>query len=279
MSWTTKYLLDNMNYIKQIFTLFLIAVSLTGFSQKLDGDGIPLKPSPARLINDWSNIIPANQEAQLEKALEELALSSKIRVVVVTVNSLGDYDKSQYAYQIGEKWGVGDANFDNGIVMLVKPKEIDGKGSTFIATGYGLEGIIPDAIAKRIIEKEMIPNFKNQDYVGGITAGLKVVSDLALKEYPASAYAKQKPTRQRRGSRLPFMAIIFVFFIISSIFGRKRRGATNTMGGSSLPWWAAIFALNSMGRGSSYSNFSSGSGGFGGFGGGSFGGGGAGGDW
>ena len=101
MSWMTKYLLDNMNYIKQIFTLFLIVVSLTGFSQKLDGDGIPLKPSPARLINDWSDIIPANQEAQLEKALEELALSSKIRVVVVTVNSLGNYDKSQYAYQIG----------------------------------------------------------------------------------------------------------------------------------------------------------------------------------
>jgi uncharacterized protein len=274
-----KYLLVNMKYLKQIFSIFLIALSINSFGQKLDSDGIPVKPNPPRLVNDWSNIIPDNQEAQLEQALKELALSSKTRVVLVTVNSLGDYDKSQYAYEIGERWQVGDAKFDNGIVMLVKPKEVDGKGSTFIATGYGLEGIIPDAIAKRIVEKEMIPKFKNQDYVGGIAAGLKVVSDLALKEYPASAYAKQKSTRRRRGSRLPFMAIIFVFFIISSIFGRKRRGATNTMGGSSLPWWAAIFALNSMGRGRSYGNFSSGSGGFGGFGGGSFGGGGAGGDW
>ena len=266
--------------MRKLFTLLLtVLISFIGLSADIfDKDGIPLKPNPPRLVNDYANIIPDGDEAQMEKYLEQLALSSKTRVVVVTTPTLNNYEKAQFAYEIGERWGVGDKEFDNGVVMLVKPKEVDGKGSTFIATGYGLEGIIPDAIAKRIVEQEMIPRFKQQDYVGGIAAGLQVVSDLALKEYPASAYA-QKSKKKTRVKGIGG-GIIFIIFIIFAILSRINRARHYSMGsGTSI--WTALFLANAMrgSSGGSWSDFSSGSGGFGGFGGGSFGGGGAGGDW
>jgi uncharacterized protein len=267
-----------MNYLKIL--VIALVFPFFSFAQQFDKDGIPVKPNPPKLVNDYANIIPDNEEAQMESYLEELALSSKTRVVVVTINTLNNYEKAQFTYEIGERWGVGDANFDNGIVMLVKPKEADGKGSTFIATGYGLEGILPDATAKRIVEKEMIPRFKNQDYVGGIAAGLQIVSDLALKEYPASAYDKKSTKTSRRGRKgIGFLGMI-VIFIIFSIISRIRSARYHSMS-SGTSFWSALFLANAM-RGSSHgswSDFSSGGGGFGGFGGGSFGGGGAGGDW
>ncbi len=261
-----------------IFILSFLFTTVAFGADIFDKDGIPTKPNPPRLVNDFTNIIPDGEEAQIEKYLEELALSSKTRVVVITTPTLNNYDKAQFAYEVGERWGVGEKGFDNGVVMLVKPKEVDGKGSTFIATGYGLEGIIPDAIAKRIVEQEMIPRFKQQDYVGGIAAGLQVVSDLALKEYPASAYA-QKSKKKTRVKGIGG-GIIFIIFIIFAILSRINRARHYSMGsGTSI--WTALFLANAMrgSSGGSWSDFSSGSGGFGGFGGGSFGGGGAGGDW
>lgn len=263
---------------KLIFTSLFAVLFIVGFAQEFDKNGIPEKPNPPRLVNDYANIIPDAEEHQMEQYLEQLALSSKTRVAVVTINTFNNYEKAQFAYEIGEKWGVGDAKFDNGIVVLVKPKEADGKGSVFIATGYGLEGIIPDATAKRIVEAEMIPRFKNNDYVGGIASGLQIISDLALKEYPASQYNQQKNKATKRKG-IGFLGMVFIF-IIFSIFARVKSARYHSMS-SGTSFWTALFLANAM-RGSSsgsWSDFSSGSGGFGGFGGGSFGGGGAGGDW
>ena len=274
--------LEKTNAMKP-FKILLLALVFPFFAfaaDQFDKDGIPLKPNPPRLVNDFANIIPDQEENQMEAYLEELAKSSKTRVVVVTTPTLNNYEKAQFAYEIGERWGVGDAKFDNGIVMLIKPKEVDGKGSTFIATGYGLEGILPDAIAKRIVEQEMIPRFKNQDYVGGIAAGLQVVSDLALKEYPASAYAEKNKRTSRSGRKgIGFLGMI-VIFIIFSIISRIRNARFHSMS-SGTSFWTALFLANAMrgSSGGSWNDFSSGGGGFGGFGGGSFGGGGAGGDW
>src|SRR5690606_14028258 len=157
-----------------------MALPMLAIGQQFDKDGIPVKPNPPRLINDFANIIPDADEAKMEAFLKDLALSSKTRIVVVTTPTLNNYEKSEFAYKIGEIWGVGDKDLDNGVVVLVKPKEIDGKGSTFIATGYGLEGVIPDAIAKRIVEYEMVPAFKDKNYSGGIAAALQVMADLSL---------------------------------------------------------------------------------------------------
>ena len=143
----------------------------------------------------------------------------------------------------------------------------------FVATGYGLEGVLPDATVNgTIIDSEMIPHFKQNDYFGGLVSGIKVIMALTSEEYTAEQY--QQNVQESGGSPIPFFIIIFV--LIFSIFGRGRFYSP----GRSLPFWLAM-GMMSGGRshGGSFNNFSSGGGGFGGFGGGGFGGGGAGGSW
>ncbi|GAG06182.1 unnamed protein product, partial [marine sediment metagenome] len=174
---------------------------------------------------------------------------------------------------------VGQKEFDNGIVILVKPKTSESKGEVFIATGYGLEGVVPDAIANRIVDKEIIPRFKQEEYYSGLNAATNTLISLTKEEYTAKEYYES--TKRPSGSMGIFGIVLLIF--IFSIFGRMRRARHYSMG-HGIPFWIAMSMLGSGGRshGSGFGNFSSGSGGFGGFsggGGGSFGGGGAGGSW
>ncbi|HNY02807.1 MAG TPA: TPM domain-containing protein, partial [Bacteroidales bacterium] len=156
-------------------------------------------------------------------------------------------------------------------------------GEASIQTGYGLEGVIPDALAKRIVEVEMIPRFREGDYYGGLDAATSAMISLAKGEYTAERYYND----HKKPSGL--LGAIFLPLIIGIIFLLMRFSNAKSMSmGKSLPFWTAFWLLGSMGRGhsGSWNNFTSGGGGFGGggggfggFGGGSFGGGGAGGSW
>jgi uncharacterized protein len=210
--------------------------------------------------------------------------STSTQIVVVLVKSLSGYDKNEFARLIGEKWGVGQKGKNNGAVLLVKPKYADDKGEACIQTGYGLEGVIPDALAKRIVEQEMIPNFRDGNYYAGIDAATSAMISLAKGEYTADQYTSRKAKKSNPyGLIIPIIIMVIVFTLIR---GSRGRGMSV---GKSLPFWTAFWLLGSMGRGQSgsWSDFSGGSGGFGGggsggfggFGGGSFGGGGAGGSW
>ena len=156
------------------------------------------------------------------------------------------------------------------------------RGQVFIAPGYGLEGIIPDAIAKRIVDNEVLPNFKAGNYYKGIDDAVTVLMKLSLQEFTASEYEQQT---SGEGSPLGIIVPLIVFLIIfGNIFGRASRMRRSSLG-RSIPFWILLSMLGSGSRrGGGFGNFSSGSGsfgggGFGGFGGGSFGGGGAGGSW
>ena len=217
----------------------------------------------------------------MESALAQFAKQTSTQLVVVTVPDLDGFDKADYAYQIGEKWGVGQKGKDNGLVVLLKPKTSNSRGEIFIATGYGLEAVLPDAILNNaVVDNEMMPRFEEGDYYGGLAAGLNVIMDISRGEYTAEHY--QEKASAGRGGGIPFFIILFVLFF--SIFGRSRRRRFYSPG-RSLPFWLAMGMMSGGGRSSgSFGNFSSGSGGFGGggfggFGGGSFGGGGAGGSW
>jgi uncharacterized protein len=126
-------------------------------------DAIPSRPSPARLVNDFSDLFTPSQEAELERMLVAFDDSTSNQIAVITVKDLEGYEASEYATRIGLDWGVGSSKFDNGIVILVKPKT-SSSGQVFIAVGYGLEGAVPDAYAKRIINHDMIPHFMENDY-------------------------------------------------------------------------------------------------------------------
>ncbi|PID94072.1 MAG: hypothetical protein CSA95_04760 [Bacteroidetes bacterium] len=267
--------------MKHIRLLFLgVIVSLGLFATE-----IPDRPVPPRLVNDLANLLSPNEEQQLERYLVDFARGTSTQIVVVTVPSLNGMDKANFTYQLGEKWGIGQSDKDNGAVMMIKPKVKGDKGEAFIATGYGLEGVIPDAIAKRIVEHEMIPAFKQNDYATGIASGLEVMTALARGEYPYEEY--QSRTAGRGGTLTFFPVLLFLIFYFLFL---SRRGRYYNAGGrrSRLPFWLILWGLNSGRSGSSgfWNDFNSGSGsfggggsGFGGFGGGSFGGGGAGGSW
>jgi len=265
--------------------LSILILSLLFTISTFAKDIIP-RPQPPKLVNDMAGVLDANAEKTLEWKLRALNDSTSNQIVVVTVNSLQGYDKASFAFMIGEQWGVGQKDFNNGIVILVKPKANNrDKGQAFIAVGYGLEGAIPDAIAKRIVENEMIPYFERNEYSAGINQAVDILSKFASGEISTEGYNKALNKRALFGI-IPFLVIILIFIIM-----RVSRARSGHVGSGSLPFWTALWIGSSLGSGSSgnWNNFSGGSGGFGGgggfgsgfggFGGGSFGGGGAGGSW
>ncbi len=257
----------------QIILLFLFTSALA-FAE------IPERPNPPRLVNDFANVLSQEEYSRLESTLEQFARETSTQIVVVSVNDLEDYEPYDYATRLGERWGVGQQGKDNGIIILLKPKTASSNGQIFVATGYGMEGVLPDAIVNRtVVNNEMIPHFKENDYYKGLAAGIKVIMDITRGEYTAEQY--QEYYGKERGGGIPALFFIILFFVVFPILrGRRRRFYSP---GRSLPFWLAMGMMSggSSHRGS-FNNFSSGGGnfgGFGGFGGGSFGGGGAGGSW
>lgn len=264
------------------FKILLIALSILLSVPQLFSQEIPERPTPPRLVNDFTGTLSREQANQLERKLVQFNNQTSNQIAVVLVKSLNGIALSDFAYSIGEKWKVGQQEFNNGIVILVKPKTGREKGRAFIATGYGLEGAIPDGTTKLIVENEMIPYFKNGDYYGGINKACLVLMPLAAGEFSSDEYAKTTSQGSPIGRIVPFIILIIIF-----IFMRSSRARSHSVG-AGIPFWTALWLGSSMMGGSSqgsWNNFSSGSGGFGGgggfggFGGGSFGGGGAGGSW
>jgi len=258
--------------------IYLIVLFLFSFSAS--AQDIPERPNPPKLVNDLANVFSADQIQQLENELVQFNDQTSTQICVVTVPSLNGYEVSDFAFKLGEKWGVGQKGKNNGIVVVFKPKIGNEKGKVFIAPGYGLEGVIPDAIANRIVSNEMIPRFKQDDIYGGIYAASKVLMGLAAGEFTADAYQKKGKGKKSEDSGGGIMLFIIILIVLVSLFKGGRGGGYSSRG--SLPFWLAMGLLGSSNRGSgSFGGFSSGGGGggFGGFGGGSFGGGGAGGSW
>ena len=114
------------------------------------------------------NQMPGCQVASLETKLVNFDDTTSTQIAIVTVKSLNGYSKEEFTDRIGEKWGVGRKGKDNGVLILIKPKYGNERGQARISVGYGLEGAIPDAIANRIVNYDLIPYFKQGDYYTGL---------------------------------------------------------------------------------------------------------------
>lgn len=269
-----RYLSVSKNYKNILISALFIFLSLSLVSGQ-----IPAKPQPERLVNDYAALFSSEERNTLEKVLRELSNQTSNQIVIVTVNDLQGYDRSQFAFEIGEKWGVGNEEFNNGIVILIKPKTRNANGEAYIAVGYGLEGVIPDAVANRIVENEMIPGFRIDDYYKGVSDALEIIIPLVKGEYSYEEY--QDDFGDVFGAIFTLLVLAIAVMII--VIGTKNGGSSN-MGGknkrlSGLDLFLIGHALGggrSSGRGG---GFGGSAGGFGGFGGGRFGGGGAGGSW
>lgn len=268
-----------------VMVLFLMLTQSGGLSAQ-----VPPRPQPQRLVNDLADIFSSSQEERMEQALVAFADSTSNQIAVVSVPDLYGMDKAQLAFQIGEEWGVGQQKFDNGVVILVKPKVGNSRGEVFIATGYGLEGVLTDAVCRRIIEQYMIPAFQANDYYAGVENALNVILPLAAGEISTDEFASGDGSESVIAS---VFFLLFIFIIFVALFKSGGNNRPQNMGGGNRKGLSAadlimlsILSNNSNSRGSDGWGGSSGGfgggfggGGFGGFGGGGFGGGGAGGSW
>jgi uncharacterized protein len=250
---------------------------LQGFAFAQD---FPAAPNPPRLVNDFTGTLSAEELGKLEQKLLAYSDSTSTQVSIVLLGSVGVYDISDYAFQLGEKWGIGGKGKDNGILILAAMND----RKVFIATGRGMEGAVPDALAKRIVNNLILPNFKTEAYYQGLDEATTMIFKLASGEYKADEVMADEDN--------PIFGILFLLFFIFIFVVlpiiKNRKDNNNHMGGKGggIDFWTTLLLANALGgggRGSrgggSFGDFSSGGGSFGGFGGGSFGGGGAGGSW
>ncbi|MCQ2315096.1 MAG: TPM domain-containing protein [Bacteroidales bacterium] len=250
-------------------------------SFSVSAQDIPARPVPPRLVNDFANVLSAKQEQLLENKLVRFNDTTSTQICVITIDDLGGTTVADFAYQVGEKWGVGHKE-NNGAVILIKPKKGDEQGDVTIQTGYGLEPFVTDAIARRIIEQVMIPSFKENDYYTAIDKATSVIMGLVSGQFKAEDI---EDGGDAEGIAVLLFSIFFIVLLIS-ILGRGNNGGTMSGKGDGHNIWRTLFwlsILNNGSRSSGWGGFSGGSGGygggFGGFGGGHFGGGGASGSW
>lgn len=243
--------------------------------------GIPSRPEPERLVNDLAGIFTAGQIRHLEQMLVAFDDSTSNQIAVVTVADLEGYSPADYAVRIGLDWGVGSKDFNNGIVVLVKPKTDDASGQVSIQVGYGLEGAIPDVYAKRIIDNQMIPHFRSGDYYGGVLAACE-----KLMAYASGEISVERDRDEAELEDLVALLILLGLLLLVFLYLSKHSGGSNGGNGGGGGRYIYIGPIGRsggsiFGGGSSWGGGGSfgGGGGFGGFGGGSFGGGGASGSW
>lgn len=239
-----------------------------------------LPPRPAdqsHLLFQYTDLLTAEESALLDRKLINFARETSNRIAIVIVDTLCGDSPNGYTVALGQAWGMGQKGVDNGVMIIVKPTGPPGQRQVYIATGYGLEGAIPDATAQRVVDNDIIPRFRDSDYYGGLDHATDVLMALAKGEIDAKSYGAEP---------FPWAPVLFVLGFVVCVFMLQRKRVKDYARLNNLDFWTAWTLLNAASRshGGSWGGFSggggsSGGGGFGGFGGGSFGGGGAGGSW
>jgi uncharacterized protein len=261
--------------MKKILLFLLVFTSLGAGAQN-----IPPAPNPPRLVNDFANAMTADQRQDLENKLVAYDDSTSIQIAVVTIQTTGDYAIEDYALKLLREWKVGNKKTNNGLVILAAIQD----HKVYIATGYGMEGALPDATEKEIVENEIVPNFKQSNYYRGFDLATDAIIQAARGEYKAPEGYNQNNHRGNGGGNV--LGIIIFIVIILVLIGRGGgRGGGGMFSRSGVLPFILGNMIGSAGRGGwsgggggGWSG-GGGGGGFGGFGGGSGGGGGAGGSW
>ncbi len=239
-----------------------------------------LPEAPNHLVTDYTGTLTGTEVQALERKLLAFEDSTSTQIAVVVMRSTDGYDIADYAVRLGQKWGVGGKKYNNGVLLLAA---LDDRAVT-IQTGYGMEGVLPDIIAHRIIQNEIRPNFSLQNYYQGLDAATD-----AIIAYTKGEYKADPRERREDGGGVPVILIVIIAIVIISLFskgggGKGGRGGRvmTGRGASDIFWWTLLSGMGRSGGGGGGFGGSGGfggGGGFGGFGGGGFGGGGASGRW
>ena len=282
MNSAMKFLKDktaNPALLRPILGLGLLLLFLAPLSLNAQFN-IPKTPAKQTSVYDYIDLLPPAQESTLEQKLIRYADSTSTQIVIILISSTEGEDINYLAAQWGEAWGIGQEKEDNGIVVLVAKDD----RNMSIQVGRGIEPVVTDYLAKRVIDRIITPRFKQNDYYGGLDQGADALFQILTGEFQNNLDSNR--------SDLPALVVLFVvifvlivvIIIIISIVRSRGGGGSGGRGGGFGADLMDIIILSNMGRsgssgGSSGGGFGS-SGGFGGgFGGGSFGGGGASGGW
>jgi len=249
-----------MKFLAGLFALFYLTAPALAAG--------PTFPALTGRVVDNANILSAATKSDLTGKLAALEAKTSRQVVVVTLPSLQGFEISDYGYQLGRAWGIGQAKLNNGVLLIIAPTEHKAR----IEVGYGLEPILTDALSEVILQSTVLPKFRSGDFNGGVSAGVDaLIQQLSLNtsDAEARAAAAQQQVAQddgsgQSGSITGLLIVLFIAFAIFRVFG----------GWGLLPF---LF-MGGGGRGGGFGGGGFGGGGFGG-GGGGFGGGGASGSW
>jgi len=236
----------------------------------------PPIPEPVGLVNDHANLLDAQTRARLEGFLDQVKRKTGAEFAILTVQTTAPLEPIEYKVKVFEKWGLGRAGEDDGLLMLVAMEEREVR----FETGYGLEGALPDGLQSRIFRRVIQPRFRDGDYAGGIVEGAKECAARIAAERGVTVEWDGREVRYSggRGGRVPIWVPIVIFLVVAIVLSNLRGGGRTRRGGRYRggPWggWGGGFGggTGSFGGGSR-------GGSFGGFGGGMSGGGGGGGRW
>jgi len=211
---------------------YLLSIILLLATSKIIFGQFPKPLSPPRLYNNFSTlkILSDSEEAEIEAILVKFEAETSNEIAVIVVDDLNDLEPWEYATEIGEEWGVGKAEEDNGIILLIKPTEKTSRREVYISVGRGLESVIPDLTCDEIVQNELLPNFKNQAYFEGVKQAVKVLSELSKGEYSHNKYSK-KNKKGKFASGI--VSVLFILILVILLI--KRGGGGTTIG-------AAIFS-------------------------------------
>ena len=254
---------------KIIVSVFILLFTLMGRSTAIAQDFLPERP--VGMVNDFADMLTSSEEQRLESKLQSYRDTTTNAFVIATLESLEGYTRQEIATTLFNNWRMWEGERYNGVLILVSEQDREMQ----IEIGYGLEGAIPDAMANRIVNNILVPNFKDNNFYRGLDEATSAMIQLAAGEFegfPQSEEDIDIPID------LILFFIILIFFLISRGGGRGKRRRRHTLGSSGILFYGGGFGGGFGGGGSGFS----GGGGFGGFsGGGGFGsgGGGAGGGW
>ncbi|RKX84104.1 MAG: methanol dehydrogenase [Spirochaetes bacterium] len=199
-----------LNNIRRTSVFILLFLMLTlSFIYALD------VPKLQGRVNDYADMISPAVRTQLEAKLKSIEDTDSTQIVILTIPSLKGENLEEYSIKVAEQWKMGQKGVDNGVLLLVARDD----RKVRIEVGYGLEGVLTDLLAGRIIDYEILPAFKAGDFDAGFTRGVDAIVQAVKGEYKATAKTKSLE-KESSGSRFfPF----FILFMIIALISPKRR--------------------------------------------------------
>ena len=195
-------------------------------------------PSLTARVADQTGTLGPEQVEKLEQKLRAFETQKGSQIAVLIVPSTGDESIEQYGMRVAEAWKLGRKGADDGALLLIAKDD----RTVRIEVGYGLEGVLNDAVSKRIISETVVPRFRRGDYYGGIDAGTdKMIAVVQGEPLPPAEASDARASDIRQLAPVIFILVIAVGSVLRAVLGRLA-GATAAGGLSALLAWVVAGA-------------------------------------